>query len=174
MRSLIVSIVGGFLLVGCGKSQRSTPPAEVEPAELVAEVPAQPSPLPSKANSAEAVVEATQQLESLKPLSKADKLLFGAAEAGNIEAVNQAMTDGANVNANDDVYGRWTPLHYTAIGGHKEIAKLFLAKGANVNAKNDNVKTPLDIAVQEGRHELANLLRKHGGKTGEELKTEGK
>ena len=110
----------------------------------------------------------------MKPPSKADKLLFGAAEAGNIEAINQAMTDGADVNAKDDVYGGWTPLHYTAIGGHKEVAKLFLAKGADVNAKNDNVKTPLDVAVQEGHTETADLLRKHGGKTGEELKAEGK
>jgi ankyrin repeat protein len=39
-----------------------------------------------------------------------------------------------------------------------------------VNAKDDNGNTPLDWA--EG--EIADLLRKHGGKTGEELKAEGK
>ena len=35
-------------------------------------------------------------------------------------------------------------------------------------------KTPLDVAIQLKRTELADLLRKHGGKTGEELKAEGK
>jgi hypothetical protein len=41
-----------------------------------------------------------------------------------------------------------------------------------VNAKIDDGETPLD---QAKRHpEIADLLRKHGGKTGEELKAEGK
>jgi ankyrin repeat protein len=34
--------------------------------------------------------------------------------------------------------------------------------------------TPLHLAVDEGHTETADLLRKHGGKTGEELKAEGK
>jgi ankyrin repeat protein len=59
-----------------------------------------------------------------------------AAEEGNIEAVKQAIADGADVNA---------------LGGLMQ-------------------QTPLDYA--EG--ETADLLRKHGGKTGEELKAEGK
>ena len=44
------------------------------------------------------------------------------------------------------------------------------AKGADVNAKGADGKTPLDSADGE----TADLLRKHGGKTGEELKAEGK
>jgi hypothetical protein len=46
-----------------------------------------------------------------------------------------------------------------------------------VNAKEEKysfVGTPLDLAIQLKRTETADLLRKHGGKTGEELKTEGK
>jgi len=34
--------------------------------------------------------------------------------------------------------------------------------------------TPLDRAKRQKQPELADLLRKHGGKTGEELKAEGK
>jgi hypothetical protein len=37
---------------------------------------------------------------------------------------------------------------------------------------NDKGRTPLDRAI--GYTELADLLRKHGGKTGDELKAEGK
>jgi ankyrin repeat protein len=33
--------------------------------------------------------------------------------------------------------------------------------------------TPLDWAIEINRTETADLLRKHGGKTGEELKAEG-
>jgi hypothetical protein len=35
-------------------------------------------------------------------------------------------------------------------------------------------ETPLDEVVLVSNPEIADLLRKHGGKTGEELKTEGK
>jgi hypothetical protein len=34
--------------------------------------------------------------------------------------------------------------------------------------------TPLDAANETNHTETADLLRKHGGKTGEELKAEGK
>jgi len=43
-----------------------------------------------------------------------------------------------------------------------------------LNAKNEGGKTPLDWAEEEKHKEITDLLRKHGGKTGEELKTEGK
>ena len=55
--------------------------------------------------------------------------------------------------------------------------KLFLliANGADGNAKNDNGWTPLKFAVNMAHgDDISNLLRKHGGKTGEELKAEGK
>jgi ankyrin repeat protein len=41
-----------------------------------------------------------------------------------------------------------------------------------VNAKRGNGDTPLDWAILNEQLETANLLRKHGGKTGEELKAE--
>jgi len=47
--------------------------------------------------------------------------------------------------------------------------------GTDVNAKADEFSyTPLDSAIGNDKTEIANLLRKHGGKTGEELKVEGK
>jgi ankyrin repeat protein len=35
-------------------------------------------------------------------------------------------------------------------------------------------ETPLDTAINWKHPEIADLLRKHGGKTGDELKAEGK
>ena len=64
---------------------------------------------------------------------------------------------------------------YDAAGyGHKEIAELLIASGANVNANDEDGKTPLDYAIEFNQTEIADLLRKHGGKTAEELKAEGK
>ena len=67
-----------------------------------------------------------------------------------------------------------TPLHGAAFKGHKEIAELLIVKGADVNAKIEDSGTPLDVAIRRNHPEIADLLRKHGGKTGEELKAEGK
>ncbi len=54
--------------------------------------------------------------------------------------------------------------------GNKEIVELLIAGGTDVNAKDEDGRTPLDWAPKE----TADLLRKHGGKTGQELKAEGK
>ena len=103
---------------------------------------------------------------------EADRALFDAVKRrGNIEAVKQAIADGADVNTMGDE-GE-TPLHQAALGGHKKVAELLIAKGADLNAKSYG-ETPLDLAIRLGQTETADLLRKHGAKTGEELKTEGK
>ena len=67
-----------------------------------------------------------------------------------------------------------TPLHSATANDHKEIAELLIAEGADVNAKVNDGRTPLDFATDEKQTEIADLLRKHGGKTGKELKAEGK
>jgi ankyrin repeat protein len=55
-----------------------------------------------------------------------------------------------------------------------EIAKLLIVKNADVNAKDVEGQTPLDWAEEEKHKEIADLLRKHGGKTYEELEAAGK
>ena len=105
-----------------------------------------------------------------------DTSIHVATEAGNIESVKQAIADGADVNEKnaDGV----APLSNAAYFGHKEVVELLITNGADVNAKFDG-RTPLDFATHpdnpnKNKAELADLLRKHGGKTGEELKAEGK
>jgi ankyrin repeat protein len=101
-------------------------------------------------------------------------MLLEAAKDGNIAAVKQHIAAGTDVNAKDAGWGDLTPLHYAAQKGHKEIIEPPIANGVNVNAKNAIDKTPLDWANQFNRTEIADLLRKHGGKTRAELKAEGK
>ena len=108
--------------------------------------------------------------------------LYEAALNGHKEIAELLIAKGANVNAKADDGG--TPLHDAAWSGYKAAAELFIAKGAIVNAMDDGDETPLDLAeaVDEDdspedkavKKETADLLRKHGGKTGEELEAEGK
>ena len=60
--------------------------------------------------------------------------------------------------------------HDVTIFGDIEAVKQAIADGADVNAKIDHGDTPLDLAIILKQPETADLLRKHGGKTAEELK----
>jgi cytohesin len=103
--------------------------------------------------------------------------LHNAADKGRKEVADLLIAKGANVNAVGDLFGG-TPLHAAAFGDHKEIVELLIAKGADVNAKVasgfNKGMTPLDLAIDFKKPEIGDLLRKHGGKTGAELKAEGK
>ena len=65
-------------------------------------------------------------------------------------------------------------IHIAAMQGNLEAVKQHIAAGADVNAKDVNGYTPLDWAIFNKDTETTNLLRKHDGKTGAELKAEGK
>ena len=164
MKHLLITTIAAVLLVGCGESQQSVPQAE--PVEPVAEVPAQPSSPPPEAKPVEPVTQAAKQ--ELPTAKAPDTSIHDAAMQGNLEAVKQHLAAGTDVNAK--VKGDATPLHGAAYRGHTEIAELLIGKGADVNAKAWGNATPLDEAIKRKRHsEIADLLRKHGGKTGEEL-----
>ena len=64
-------------------------------------------------------------------------------------------------------------MHYAAQYGRKEVVELLIAKGADVNANSDDDGTPLDLAIKYNHTKLADLLRKHGGKTKKELEAAG-
>ena len=55
-----------------------------------------------------------------------------------------------------------------------EVAELLITNGAKINERNIRGQTPLDEALSNKRNKTAELLRKRGGKSGEELKAEEK
>ena len=96
-----------------------------------------------------------------------DLSIYDAIEDGDIEVVKQHLAAGTDLNSKDK--DGWTPLHEAASEGHKPIVEFLITEGADVNEKNDDGETPLDAAAKP---EIADLLRKHGGKAGEEFKSE--
>ena len=141
MKQLIITIAA-VLLVGCGESQQSATAPEAEPIEPLAEA------------------------KKTEP-AKADISLIEAAKAGNIEAVEQHLAAGSDVNAKDN--NELTPLHWAAREGRKEVAELLISKGAEVNIQDKSMNTPLTMAILWEAPKVADLLRKHGAKTGLEL-----
>ena len=101
-----------------------------------------------------------------------DISIHDAAKLGQIASVKQHLAAGTDVNAKDE--DGETPLQLAALNDHKEIVELLIAEGADVNALNGMGVTPLDWAINLKQTETIDLLRKHGGKTAEELKAEGK
>ena len=105
-----------------------------------------------------------------------------AVQGGHKEIIELLITAGADVNARD--VGEWGPLHMAVKLGHtgfgprspakiiasQEIAELLIAAGADVNAEIEIAgatgQTPIDLADLHARTDIAELLRKHGGKTG--------
>ena len=108
------------------------------------------------------------------PKAKAPDIpLWQVARIGHIEAVKKHLTDSMDVNAKSSRNGS-TPLYQAVRNGQKEIAELLITNGADVNAKDEDGETPLYYAIARQNPKTADLLRKHGGKTSEELKAEGK
>ena len=82
-----------------------------------------------------------------------------AANRGDVrrlEATINKVKDWINAK---DVNG-WTPLHEGARGGHEDVVRLLLDRGAPINAKERTGKTPLDLSIKaNGRdHPVSQLL----------------
>ena len=87
--------------------------------------------------------------------------LHDTAGNGHKNVVELLLAKGADVHAK--MHYDLTPLHMPA-KGNKQVVELLLAKGANVNAKNEGGKTALSYAMSEGKSDVAESLRQHGGK----------
>ena len=178
MKSLLVSIVAAVVLVGCGESQQSTPPAKPESA--------------LKKSMKSALEQGISNARAKRAVKRA---VLKAVKKGDIEAVKQAITDGTDVNADGflvaaikeghkeiaelliaegaNVNGRETsfegsPLHQAVSQDMQEIIELLIAKGADTNVKSAYYLTPLDWAVKLKKTETIKLLQKHGGKSAAE------
>ena len=103
-------------------------------------------------------------IQQAKPTAKAPELIFDAVQRGNIEAIKQHLASGANVNLKNE--GGSTPLIEASRKGYKEIAKLLIENGADVNCKLEYTTdiesiegwTSLHVAAAKGHKVIAELL----------------
>ena len=82
----------------------------------------------------------------LKAQDKAQDAGNSASSANNADLVDVKNNFGL------------TPLHYAALGGHEEVARLLLQQGANINTFNAQGLTPLFLASRDGHEGIVELL----------------
>ena len=51
-----------------------------------------------------------------------------------------------------------SPLHYAAMKGHIEMAKLLLINGASKHLKNSDDKSPEQVAIDNNHEDIAELI----------------
>ena len=88
--------------------------------------------------------------------------LHSALFGKRIEIARLLIERGANVNiargGGDWPRTGWTALHYAAGFALKELVQLLLSHGADVTIRDEQFKTPLDIARDEEQQEIVDLL----------------
>ena len=154
MRHLLITTIAVVLLMGCGPLQSNA--MSLHRAAEEGDIEAVKKHLAAGAN------------KNVRAGKWRDTPLHRAAFWGYTEIVELLINNEVDVNAKDK-YG-CTPLHDAAEYSHLEIAEMLINRAPDMNALDNNGDTPLDLA----NGETADLIRKHGGKTGKELKAERK
>jgi len=93
-------------------------------------------------------------------LSPQTQMLQDAALTGDLAEVRRNLSDGADINAKDNI--GCSPIMRAVSAGHIEVVKLLLSRGANVNTYSESGITPLITAVVAGNMEMVSVLIEKG------------
>jgi hypothetical protein len=93
------------------------------------------------------------------------RALVLAAQHGHEEIVGMLLDAGEDPNRYNPKgnHGHSTPLHQAALGGHAEVVRVLVARGARLDVKDTIYEsTPLGWALYAGREHIAEYLQAHG------------
>jgi ankyrin repeat protein len=84
-----------------------------------------------------------------------------AVRKNQIEEVRNLIRKGADVNSKD-AFGDNAGLHWAALQGLEEMARLLIDNGADLDIANSADETPLHWAAKEGQKQVLVILIVHG------------
>jgi len=87
--------------------------------------------------------------------------IIKAVNQGDLEQVKTLLEKNPEL-LNTRFYNGITLLHHAAHKGHKDIVELLIAKGIDINAKNEMGYTPLDWVIDSKNSEIIELLKSNG------------
>ena len=152
-----VSCAVGTAARACGRRVPAAPAGRLAPlllGALVAWLPASPGGVLPAAASAQMPAESAARAAADAPVAE-------AAMRNDAEAVRALLADGADVNVprGDGMTG----LHWAALNGNAQIARLLINAGANLDAATRlGAHTPLHVAAREGHGEIVAVLAEAG------------
>ena len=97
--------------------------------------------------------------------SKGDPLIVAAATMGNLEAVQQLILNGADVNKTNS-FTKDTALLRSLYGNFPQITRLLVYSGADINAKNNYNHSPMYVALEKKQAEFIDLFLSSGVREG--------
>jgi uncharacterized protein len=147
---VVLTLIGGILVVGCGSETKSTTKAQVSAVDSL------------ELKVAEESLKKPKQPEvKAKVIKNPKEALLVAGQVGDVETVKAMLAQG--VDANLKAYEERTLLIVASINGYTDVVEALLAKGAQVNAKDQMGWTALKHAKKRGHTDIAEILTKSGG-----------
>lgn len=101
---------------------------------------------------------------------EANQALWESAKAGDLEGVQAAVSQGADVNSLSQWDG--TAMHMAASAGHVEILAFLLEHNADPLEKDTVDFIPLHLAARDGQPAAVKFLLDHGGRVPERTYTD--
>ena len=92
------------------------------------------------------------------PRSQEDEVVDKAARADPVEVVRMILDAGADVNASNDQEN--TALHLAALRGNDKVVQYLISRGAKLDVKNKQGKTPAEVAPKRTADLIAKLAKK--------------
>lgn len=90
--------------------------------------------------------------------------LHCAAALGNIDMCQTLADKDKPELINKKCTGGFTPLHFAVLFYHDDVIRLLVSMKADVNAVDDNKKSPFHLACEHGYIEICNYLLENGAK----------
>jgi ankyrin repeat protein len=100
-------------------------------------------------------------------LEEADVELHSAARSGDLDALEEAIRAGADVNAPDE--NGTVPLGWATSLGHREVVRMLLQAGAEVDHQTPRGQSALNVAASRDDRAMVRLLLEAGADVNERI-----
>jgi ankyrin repeat protein len=94
--------------------------------------------------------------------SRNKRLMSSALGGGSIGIVQRLLARNIPLSFDPD-RGGWTPLHHAAGVNKRATVEFMVEKGADINARTNDGRSPYNIAEENGHKDMAGLILKLGG-----------